>query len=99
MKKLEREIDGMKVSSERKKSSKVVKPSKKAKSTKTSKGTTKSQPKSIGKSAQAEEIVFEAGGTQGRRNQGDDMGNTDEQPVVNVDLKDWFKKPKRPPTP
>ncbi|GKC68166.1 hypothetical protein Tco_1100764, partial [Tanacetum coccineum] len=24
--------------------------------------------------------------------------NTDEAPVFNVDLKDWFKKPKRPPT-
>ncbi|GKB39657.1 hypothetical protein Tco_0884599 [Tanacetum coccineum] len=27
------------------------------------------------------------------------MGNTDEPPVVNVDPKDWFKKPERPPTP
>ncbi|GKA73251.1 hypothetical protein Tco_0779467 [Tanacetum coccineum] len=26
-------------------------------------------------------------------------GNTDEPPVVNVDPKDWFKKPERPPTP
>nr|GEU47524.1 hypothetical protein [Tanacetum cinerariifolium] len=27
------------------------------------------------------------------------MGNTDEPPVVKADPKDWFKKPKRPPTP
>ncbi|GKD48105.1 hypothetical protein Tco_1277081, partial [Tanacetum coccineum] len=46
-----------------KKTSKDVKPSKKAKSTKTFKGMTKLQPKSIGKSAQAEEIVFKAGDT------------------------------------
>ncbi|GJR41388.1 hypothetical protein Tco_1217072 [Tanacetum coccineum] len=67
----------------RKKTGKETEPSKKAKSTGTSKGTTKSQPKSIGKSAQAEEIVFEAGDTQVPQNQGDDMGNTDEPPVVN----------------
>ncbi|GKD32372.1 hypothetical protein Tco_1247881 [Tanacetum coccineum] len=30
---------------------------------------------------------------------GEDTGNTDEPPVVNVDPKDWFKKPERPPTP
>ncbi|GKE44268.1 hypothetical protein Tco_1471552 [Tanacetum coccineum] len=57
-------------------------------STGTSKGTTKSQPKSIGKYAQADETVFEAGDTQVPQNQGDDMGNTDEPPVVNVDPKD-----------
>ncbi|GJS48796.1 hypothetical protein Tco_0598917 [Tanacetum coccineum] len=27
------------------------------------------------------------------------MGNTDEPLVIKVDLKDWFKKPERPPTP
>nr|GEX81322.1 hypothetical protein [Tanacetum cinerariifolium] len=32
-------------------------------------------------------------------NLGEDIGNTDEPPVVNTDLKDWFKKPERPPTP
>nr|GEW60650.1 hypothetical protein [Tanacetum cinerariifolium] len=48
----------------RKKTSKDVEPSKKAKSTDTSKCTTKSQPKSTGKSAQAEETVFEDGDTQ-----------------------------------
>nr|GEU85252.1 reverse transcriptase domain-containing protein [Tanacetum cinerariifolium] len=45
----------------RHKTSKDTEPSNKAKSTKTSKGTSKSQPKSIVKSAQAEETVFEAG--------------------------------------
>ncbi|GKF02339.1 hypothetical protein Tco_0029262, partial [Tanacetum coccineum] len=44
----------------RQKSSKDVEPTKKAKSTDTSKGTTKSQPKSTGKSSQAEETVFKA---------------------------------------
>ncbi|GJW61755.1 hypothetical protein Tco_0111090 [Tanacetum coccineum] len=48
----------------RKKMSKYAKPSTKAKSTETSKGTTKSQPKSTGKSAQADETVFEAGDAQ-----------------------------------
>ncbi|GJT66168.1 hypothetical protein Tco_1017648 [Tanacetum coccineum] len=28
----------------------------------------------------------------------EETGNTDEPPAVNVDLKDWFKKPERPPT-
>ncbi|GJY36177.1 hypothetical protein Tco_0421555 [Tanacetum coccineum] len=55
-------------------------------------------PKSTGKSAQADEIVFEAVDTQGPQNLGEDTGNTDEPPVVNIDPKDWFKKLKRPPT-
>ncbi|GJY09455.1 hypothetical protein Tco_0377640 [Tanacetum coccineum] len=80
------------------KTNKDIEPSKKAKSTESSKGTSKSQPKSTGKSAQAEETVFEAGDTQGSQNLGDDMGNTDEPPVVNVDPKFWFKKPEIPPT-
>ncbi|GJU35716.1 hypothetical protein Tco_1184070 [Tanacetum coccineum] len=29
----------------------------------------------------------------------EDMGKTDEPPIVKADLKDWFEKPKRPPTP
>nr|GEV24492.1 hypothetical protein [Tanacetum cinerariifolium] len=52
-----------------------------------------------GKSAQAEETVFEVGDTQGPQNLRKDMDNTDEPPVVNVDPKDWFKKMERPPTP
>nr|GEY03306.1 hypothetical protein [Tanacetum cinerariifolium] len=70
----------------RRKTSKDTEPSKKAKSTETSKGsficTSKSQPKSTGKSAQAEETVFEAGDTQEPQNQRQDMGNTDDQPNV-----------------
>ncbi|GKD07503.1 hypothetical protein Tco_1187188 [Tanacetum coccineum] len=81
------------------KTRKDTEPSKKAKSTESSKGTSKSQPKSTGKSTQVEEIVFEVGDTQGPQNLREDTGNTDEPPVVNVDPKDWFKKPKRPPTP
>nr|GEW40671.1 hypothetical protein [Tanacetum cinerariifolium] len=38
--------------------------------------------------AQAEEIVFEAKDTQGLQNLGEDIGNTDEPPVVNFDPKD-----------
>ncbi|GKA88891.1 retrovirus-related pol polyprotein from transposon TNT 1-94 [Tanacetum coccineum] len=90
--------DAMDKGLKKKKTSKDVKPSKKAKSTESSKGTTKSLPKSTGKSAQAEDTVFEAGYTQGPQNLRDDMGNTDEPPVVNVDPKDWFKKPERPLT-
>ncbi|GKB98859.1 hypothetical protein Tco_0984996, partial [Tanacetum coccineum] len=33
-------------------------------------------------------------------NQGDDLGNTNEQPNVEaIPKQDWFKKPTRPPTP
>ncbi|GJY39011.1 hypothetical protein Tco_0425375 [Tanacetum coccineum] len=83
----------------RHKTSKDTKPSKKAKSTESSKCTSKSQPRSTDKSAQAEEPVFEAGDTQGPHNLGEDTGNTDVPYVVNVDPKDRFKKPERPPTP
>ncbi|GJX00183.1 hypothetical protein Tco_0184096 [Tanacetum coccineum] len=34
-----------------------------------------------------------------KKNIGEDMGKTDEPPIVKADPKDWFKKPKRPPTP
>ncbi|GJZ32318.1 hypothetical protein Tco_0577754 [Tanacetum coccineum] len=79
----------------RRKTSKDTKPSKKAKSTETSKGTSKSQPKSTVKSAQAEEIVFEAGDTQQPQNQGQDMGDTDDQPNVKAASKPpqtWISK-------
>ncbi|GJT29482.1 hypothetical protein Tco_0909757 [Tanacetum coccineum] len=46
-----------------------------------------------------EETVFEAGDTQRPQNLGENTGNTDEPPIVNVDPKDRFKKPERPPTP
>ncbi|GJV55846.1 hypothetical protein Tco_1456851 [Tanacetum coccineum] len=75
----------------RQKTSKDLEPSKKAKSTKaskvTSKGTSKSQPKSTVKSAQADETMFEAGDTQEPHNQGQDMGDTDDQPNVKAALK------------
>ncbi|GKC12656.1 hypothetical protein Tco_1009438, partial [Tanacetum coccineum] len=81
----------------RKKTSKDVEPSKSPKSTDSSKGTTRSQPKSIGKSAQVEETVFEAADTDKPHNQGN---GTSKQPNVEVaPKKDKFKKPERPPTP
>ncbi|GKA72580.1 hypothetical protein Tco_0778796 [Tanacetum coccineum] len=74
----------------RRKTSKDTKPSKKAKSTETSNGTSKSQPKSTDKYTQVEETVFETGDTQGEQNQGQDMGNTDDQPNVKAAPKhDW----------
>ncbi|GJU26930.1 hypothetical protein Tco_1165551 [Tanacetum coccineum] len=84
------------------KTSKDVEPSRGSKSkesnSSSSKGT-KSQPKSSRKSAQAEELVFEAADTEMPLKQGDDVGNTDDQPNVEATPKvDWFKKPKRPPT-
>ncbi|GJV34781.1 hypothetical protein Tco_1407258 [Tanacetum coccineum] len=45
------------------------------------------------------ETLFVAGDTQVPQNLGEDIGNSDEPPIVNVDPKDWFKKPERPPTP
>nr|GFC31151.1 hypothetical protein [Tanacetum cinerariifolium] len=85
---------------EKKKTSKDVEPFNKLKSTGSSKDTTPCQLKSTGKSAQAKETVFEAKDTGMLLNQGDDLGNTDEQPNVKAALKqDWFKKPARPPTP
>nr|GFA72166.1 hypothetical protein [Tanacetum cinerariifolium] len=45
------------------------------------------------------ELVFEAANTEMPLNQGDDMGNTKDQPNVEVASRDdLFKKPKRPPT-
>ncbi|GJZ73122.1 hypothetical protein Tco_0637268 [Tanacetum coccineum] len=60
----------------------------------------KSQSKSSSKSAQAEEPVFETVDTKMPQDQGDDLGNTEDQSNVEEASKnDWFKKPKRPPTP
>nr|GEV94236.1 retrotransposon protein, putative, Ty3-gypsy subclass [Tanacetum cinerariifolium] len=61
----------------RRKTSKETEPSKKAKSNVTSKGTTKSQPKSIGKSAQAKETVFEDGDTQVPQNLREDTSRAE----------------------
>ncbi|GJW82188.1 hypothetical protein Tco_0146163 [Tanacetum coccineum] len=84
----------------KRKTSKDAEPLKMPKSTGSSKSNTTSQPKSIGKSVQAEETVFEAADTDVPFNKGDDMGNTDEQPDVEAAPKvDWFKKPQRAPTP
>ncbi|GJZ02616.1 hypothetical protein Tco_0520577 [Tanacetum coccineum] len=84
---------------DRKKTSKETEPSKKTKSTRTSKGTTKSQPKFTGKSAQAEDTLFETADTQVPQNPREDMGNTSEPTIVKANQKGWFKKPERPPTP
>ncbi|GJW57830.1 hypothetical protein Tco_0104561 [Tanacetum coccineum] len=60
----------------------------------------KSKSKSSGKSAQAEEPVFETVDTKMTQDQGDDMGNTEDQPNIKEASKhDWFKKPEKPPTP
>ncbi|GJW08111.1 hypothetical protein Tco_1570534 [Tanacetum coccineum] len=87
----------------KKKTSKDVKPSRgsKSKESKSSsfKGS-KSQSKSSGKFAQAEEPVLKIADTEMLKDQGDDMGNTEDQPNVEETLMDdWFKKPERPPTP
>ncbi|GJZ02865.1 hypothetical protein Tco_0520826 [Tanacetum coccineum] len=61
---------------------------------------TKSQPKSSGKSAQAEETLFEAADIEIPHNQGTDMDQTvDQSNVEAASKRDWFKKPKRHPTP
>ncbi|GJZ36859.1 hypothetical protein Tco_0583050 [Tanacetum coccineum] len=74
----------------RRKTSKDAEPSKGSKSkeskSSSSKGT-KSQPKSSGKSAQAEESVFETADTEMPQNQGSDLGNTDDQPNVEASSK------------
>ncbi|GKE31147.1 hypothetical protein Tco_1450469 [Tanacetum coccineum] len=60
----------------------------------------KSQSKSSGKSAQEEEPIFETADTETPQDQGDDLGNTEDQTNVEEASKhDWFKKPERPPTP
>nr|GEW99172.1 hypothetical protein [Tanacetum cinerariifolium] len=69
-------------------------------STSSSSKGTKSQPKSSGKSVQAEETVFEVANTEMSHDQGGDLGNKEDQPSVKTGPKhDWFKKPKRPSNP
>nr|GEX00756.1 hypothetical protein [Tanacetum cinerariifolium] len=59
----------------------------------------KSYSKSSGKSAQAEELVFETTDIDMPLNQREDLGNTYDQPNVEVASKDdRFKKPERPLT-
>nr|GEU59645.1 hypothetical protein [Tanacetum cinerariifolium] len=73
----------------RRKTRKDAGPAKRSKSTGSSKDKTPSQPnpKSIGKSIHAKEAVYEAEATEMQQNQGDDMGNTDEPPIVEAALK------------
>ncbi|GJY48959.1 hypothetical protein Tco_0438915 [Tanacetum coccineum] len=87
----------------KRKTSKDAEPSRGSKSkeskSSSSKGS-KSQSKSFGKSAQAEEPMFEIADTEMTQDQGDNMGNTKDQPNVEEASKhDWFKKPERSPTP
>ncbi|GJY55094.1 hypothetical protein Tco_0446758 [Tanacetum coccineum] len=64
-----------------------------------SKGT-KSQPKSLGKSTQAEEPEFEAADIEMQSDQGNESGHLDDQPDNEATPKhDWFQKPDKPPTP
>ncbi|GJY86721.1 hypothetical protein Tco_0500747 [Tanacetum coccineum] len=64
-----------------------------------SKGT-KSQPKSSGKSVQAEEPEFEVADSDMPRDQDENLGKDDEEPKGKVASKqDWFTKPKRPQEP
>ncbi|GJV38940.1 hypothetical protein Tco_1417380 [Tanacetum coccineum] len=69
----------------KRKTSKDAKAPKKPKLTGSSKDTTRSQPRSTGKSVQSEETVFEVADTEMPLNQGDDMGDTDEQPDSEAD--------------
>ncbi|GJZ18453.1 hypothetical protein Tco_0554576 [Tanacetum coccineum] len=51
-------------------------------------------------SGQEEELVFETADIEMPQDQGDDLGNTEDQTNVKEASKhDWFKKPERPPTP
>ncbi|GJZ19238.1 hypothetical protein Tco_0555828 [Tanacetum coccineum] len=87
----------------KKKTSKDVEPSKGSKlkesKSSSSKGS-KSQSKSSGKSAQAEEPVFETADTEMPQDQGDDMGNTKDQPNIEEASKHDCKIAKvgKPPT-
>ncbi|GKF49417.1 hypothetical protein Tco_0142668, partial [Tanacetum coccineum] len=84
----------------KRKTSKDAEPPKRPKLIGSSKDTIRSQPKSTSKSVQSEETVFKAVDTEMPLNQGNYMGDADEQPNVEAAPKDdWFKKPARPPTP
>ncbi|GJV43592.1 hypothetical protein Tco_1428128 [Tanacetum coccineum] len=88
----------------RRKPSKDAEPSKgsKSKDSRTS-GLSKGnepQPKSSGKSTQAEELVFEAADTEMQYDQWNEFGHLDDQPDdESAPSNDWFKKPEKPPTP
>ncbi|GJS18082.1 hypothetical protein Tco_0412554 [Tanacetum coccineum] len=60
----------------------------------------KPQPKSSGKSTQAEEPVFEAADTKMQQDQRSEFGHPVDKPDGEAALKsDWFKKPNKPSTP
>ncbi|GJW83338.1 hypothetical protein Tco_0156483 [Tanacetum coccineum] len=84
----------------KRKTSKNAEPPKGSKSkeskTSSSKGT-KSQPKSSGKSVQAEEPVFETADTEMPQDQGGDT--EDQSNVETTPMDDWFKKPNKPLNP
>nr|GEU44090.1 hypothetical protein [Tanacetum cinerariifolium] len=86
----------------KRKTSKDVEPPKDFKSkeskSSSSKGT-KPQPKSSGKSTQAEEPVFKAADTEMQQDQGSEFGHTIDKPDGKAASKsDWFTKPNKPPT-
>nr|GEW57544.1 hypothetical protein [Tanacetum cinerariifolium] len=87
----------------RRKTSKDVEPSKGSKSKESKSGSskgTKSQPKSSGKSVQAEESVFKTEDIEMPQNQESYLGNIDDQPNAKAASEcDWFKKSERPSTP
>ncbi|GKB07484.1 hypothetical protein Tco_0835768 [Tanacetum coccineum] len=69
------------------KDAKPLRSSKSKDSQSSSSKSTKSQSKSSGKSAQADELVFETADTEMLQDQGDDMGNTEDQPNVEATSK------------
>ncbi|GJY84834.1 hypothetical protein Tco_0498860 [Tanacetum coccineum] len=83
----------------KRKTSKDAEPPKRPKLIGSSKDTIRSQPKSTGKSIQLEETVFVAVDIKMSLNQGNHMGDADEQPNVEAaPNQDWFKKLARPLT-
>nr|GEW93247.1 hypothetical protein [Tanacetum cinerariifolium] len=90
---------GSDLGTKRRKSSKNDEPSKGSKSSSSCKGT-QSQPKSLGKSTQAEEPEFKAADTEMQQDQGNESGHIDDQPYNEAAPKyDWFQKPGKPLTP
>nr|GEV31119.1 hypothetical protein [Tanacetum cinerariifolium] len=58
------------------------------------------QHQSSGKSMQVEELVFEAADTKMQYDQGNKLGHADDQPDdKTAPRNNWYKKPKKPPTP
>nr|GEY86325.1 hypothetical protein [Tanacetum cinerariifolium] len=73
--------------------------SKESKTSGSSKGT-ETQHQSSGKSTQVEEPVFETAKTKMQCDQGNELGYSDDQADdKTAPRNDWYKKPKKPPTP